>query len=232
MNVGKFTGIAALAVAVSGLMFSSRVVTAAQDRLTDTQMEELVAKASTPADHARLRAHFLEMAAIYTADADAHALMAEGYRRRQGNGPTDGDPASQADRIAQRAREAAATARQLVTYHERLAAGLPKSEVQKAPMSHPGLPMTAVQVHELIVNARTPAEHVALRKQFDLEAVSYASEANRHAAMAAGYRRNTALRDGDPAIHCDRFVQQMRDAGTAARVLSNYHAGVAAGRAK
>ena len=224
--MGKFTVIAAVVVGLSGLVASSRVVSAAQDQLTDKQMEELVANASTPADHGRLRAHFLEMAATYTADADAHMLMAEGYRRRQ-----DNPPAIQADRIAQRAREAATTARQLVTYHERLG-GAPKSEVQKAPTNHPGLPMTAVQVHELIVTAKTPAEHVALRKQFDAEAVSYASEAKRHAAMAAGYRRNTAARGGDAAIHCGRFVQQMRDAGAAARALAEYHAQVAAGPAK
>lgn len=229
----KFSVYVAVVSGVLGLAASSPVLSAAQDQLTDKQMEELVAKASTPAEHGQLRAHFLEMAAIYTADADAHGVMAAAYRRNQDdpNRPTSGDPAIYCDRIAQRSREAAATARELATYHERLAAGAPKSEA-KAPMTHAALPMADVQVHELIVNAKTPAEHVALRKQFEAEIVSYSNEARRHAAMAAGYRGNSTWRGGDPAIHCDRFVPQMRDAATAARELANYHARVAAGTAK
>lgn len=81
---------------------------------------------------------------------------------------------------------------------------------------------------ELIVTAKTPAEHGKLSKQFAAESARYTAEADRHAAMAAGYRANPNRRGGDPAIHCDRFVQQMRDAGTAARELATYHERVAA----
>lgn len=229
----KFGMYAAVFFGWLGVAAPSPVVSAAQDQLTTKQMEQLVAKASTPGEHAQLSTHFSEMAVKYSADADAHAVMAVGYLRNPGkpDGPTYGDPAIHCDRIAQRAREAAATARELATYHQRLAAGAPKSEV-KAPMNHAPLPMADVQVQELIVSARTPAEHVALRKQFATEAFRYAAEADRHAAMAAGYRGNPNGRSNELAIHCDRFVQQMRDAATAARELATYHQRRAADAAK
>lgn len=218
-------------VAISGVLalVASSPVSAAQDRLSAKQMEALVAKASTPAEHAQLRQHYLDMVAIYTADADAHVAMAKAYRRNPGNlnRPAFGDPAVHIDRIAQRARDAAATARELATYHERLSAGASKSEI-KTPITHPVMPMAVVEVVELIVTAKTPAGHGKLSKQFAAEAARYTAEADRHAAMAAGYRANPNRRGGDPSIHCDRFVQQMRDAGTAARELATYHERVAA----
>lgn len=172
-------------------------------------------KASTPAEHAQLRRHYLDMVAIYTADADAHVAMAKAARRNPGNAnrPAIADPAAQMDRIAQRAREAAATARELATYHEGLSAGAPKSEA-RTPTPHPAMPMAQVDVVELIVTAKTPAEHGKLSKQFAAEAARYTEDADRHAAMAAGYRANPNRRGGDPAIHCDRFVQQVNDAAT------------------
>jgi len=142
--------------------------------------------------------------------------------------PALGDPAAQMDRIARRAREAAATARELASYHEGLSPGAPKSEAT-TPAPHPAMPMAQVEVVELIVTAKTPAEHRKLGKQFAAEAARYTEDADRHAAMAAGYRANPNRRGGDPAIHCDRFVQQVRDAATAARELANYHERVAAG---
>lgn len=218
-------------VAISGLvaLVASPSASTAQEQLSAKQMEALVAKASTPAEHAQLRQHYRDMATIYTADADAHAAMVKAYRRNPGNPnrPAFGDPAAQMDRIAQRARDAAATARELATYHERLSAGAPKGEAQ-TPTPHPAMPMAQVEVVELIVTAKTPAEHRTLSKQFTAEAGRYTEDADRHAAMAAGYRANPNRRGGDPAIHCDRFVQQVRDAATAARELATYHERVAA----
>ena len=83
--------------------------------------------------------------------------------------------------------------------------------------------MAKAEVVELIVTAKTPSEHATLSTQFAAEAARFTADADRHAAMAAGYRENPKQRDIDPAIHCDRFVQQMRDAATAGRELANYH---------
>ena len=224
-NIGTYV------IAISGLLalVASPPISAAQEQLSAKQMEALVAKASTPTDHARLRQHYLNMVAIYTADADAHVEMAKASRRSRGNPnmAAFADPAAQMDRIAQRARDAAATARELATYHQRLSVGASKAEV-KAPSTHPAMPMAQVEVVELIVTAKTPAEHRKLGQQFAAEAAIYTADAERHAAMAAGYRANPNPRDGAPAIHCDRFVQQVRDAATAARELATYHERVAA----
>lgn len=210
-------------------ILASPSTAAAQEPLGAKDMEALVAKASTPADHARLREHYLNMVAIYSADADAHAAMAKASRRhsKTANQPASGDPAAQMERIAQRARDAAATARELATYHEGLAAGAPKSQ-GKTPARHPALPMAQVEVVALIETARTPAEHRRLSQQFAAEAARYTADAETHAAMAAGYRANPRLREGDPAVHCDRFVQQVKEAATAARELASYHERVAA----
>ena len=142
----KFSVYLVVVSGVLGLAASASVLSAAQDRLTAKQMEALVAKAATPAEHAQLRQHYLDMVAIYTADADAHVAMAKAYGRNPGNPnrPAFGNPAIHIDRIAQRARDAAATARELATYHERLSAGASKSEV-KPPITHPVMPMAVVE---------------------------------------------------------------------------------------
>lgn len=224
-NIGTYVVITSGLLALLALPSAS----AAQERLSPKQMEALVAKASTPADHAQLRQHYLEMAVMSTADADAYAAIGKAYRRQAGqpDQETFADAAAQMDRIAKRARDAAATARTLAAYHGRLSTGTTKSE-GTAPFTHPAVPMAQVGVMELIVTATTPAEHARLSTQFGAEAARYTAEADRHAAMAAGYRENPNQRRGDAAIHCDRFVQQMRDAATAARELANYHERVAA----
>ena len=222
----------AVLVGALSVVPSSAVTARAQEPLTARQMEQLVATAATPAEHGQLSRHFAEMATKLTADADAHASMAAGYRRHRGNStqPTD-DPAAHCERIALRAREGAAAARELATYHERLAAGVPKTDL-KAPVQHVAVPMADVQVQEHIVNAGTPAEHVRASQQFAAEAARYAAEAERHAAMPAAYRNNANSGGADPAVHCDRFVQQMRDAAAAARTLATYHRQLATVSAK
>jgi hypothetical protein len=229
----KFEVYAVVFVGVWGLAAASAFVSAAQEQLTDKQMEELAAGAPTPAEHARLGQHFLDMAASLTADADVHAIMAAGYRRNPGNPnrPTYGDPAMHCDRYAQSARKAAATARELASYHERLARGVPKSEL-KVPTNRVPLPMAEVEVQELIVNQGTPAEHAKVSKQFAAEAARYTAEANRQAATTAAYRGDASRRGDNPAIYNDRFVQQMRSAADAAQALATYHGRLATEGAK
>lgn len=224
---------AAVVVGVLGLAAPTAFVSAAQDQPTAGQMKELAAAPSTPAEHSSLRQHLLDMAASLSADADAHATIAAGYRRKPGNSnrATDEDLAGHCDRIAQRAREAATTARELASYHGRLAGGVPKSEL-KVPANRVPLPMADVQVQELIVNAGTPAEHLKVSKQFAAEAARYTAEANRRAAMAPGYRSNATRPDENPGIYNARFVQQMRSAADAAQALAAYHARLATETAK
>ena len=238
----KFSRYAVVTSALLGLTAASSVLSSAQDLRTTKQMEEFVAKAATPAEHAQLSKHFLDMAAQYEADADTHVAMAAEYRRSPGNpNRRFGDPGIHCDRIAQRAREAATAARELATLHERLAVEGPASSA-RAPATGPVLPMPKVrfpdllspkQAGELAAAARTPADHARLSKHFAAEAAQYTADADSHAAMAAGYRNaNRRGRLEGAAVHCDRLVQKVREAATAARDLAAYHEQVAAGTAK
>jgi hypothetical protein len=232
------------AVVISGMLglAVSSPVLSAQDLRTTKEMEEFVAKASTPAEHAQLSKHFLDMAERYEADADAHVAMAGDYRRNAVNANRRfGDPGVHCDRIAQRAREAATAAGELATLHKRLSAEGPTSNA-KAPTKGPVLSMPKVrfpdlltpkQAQELVANAKTPADHTKLSKHFVAEAARYKADADSHAAMAAGYRGSNR-RGGleAAAVHCDRLVERVRDAATAARELATYHEGLAGEAAK
>ena len=238
----KMPRIGLYAIAALALSTLPSVLSAGQEHLTTKQMEELVAKASTPADHTQLSKHFLEMAAKYQADAEAHVGMAARYRGNPGPPRrTGGDPAIHCDLIVRRAREAATSATELAKHHEHMAAEAPKTD-SKAPMSHAAMPMAeprfpdllpAKQVQELIATAKTPADHMKLGKHFAAEAARYTADANRHAAMAAGYRGANQRGNLEAAAsHCDRLAQQIRDAATAAREMGKYHEGLAAETAK
>ena len=221
----------AVAVGLFGMVGLSAGA-AAQQPLTAKQIEELAAKAATPADHGQLGRHFSEMAVRLTADADAYQALAAGYRRssRASSRSADEDPAVHSDRIAQQAREGAAAARELATYHERLGRGLSKSDV-KTPV-RPMSPMADVHVQQHIVSATTAAEHTKASQEFAAEAARYAAEAERHAGLPAAYRLNADRQSTEAAIHCDRFVQRMKDAAAEARTLATYHRQLAAGAAK
>ena len=223
------------AVVLSGLvgLSTSFVLSAAQDLRTTKQMQEFVSSASTAADHTQLSKHFLEMAAQYRADAETHTAMALSYRSNPGPPRGGGGDAAGAhcDRLARQAREAATTATELAIFHERLAAEGPESDAQ-APTNRPTLSMpelkypdllTAKQAQELVASAKTPADHVKLGKHFAAEAARYTVDANSHVGMAAGYRGNPRPGLSSAADHCDRLIQQMREAAAAARALATYH---------
>ena len=221
------------AVVISGLLglAASSSVLSAQEPRTTKQMEEFVSKASTPAEHTQLSKHYLDMAAKYKADADAHAAMAASYRRNPRPPRAAGDPGAHCDRVARLAQESAATATELAQYHERMAAEGPKSNAP-APASRTALPMpeirfpdllTAKQVEDLVASAKTPADHMKLSKHFAAEAASYTADANLHTAMAAGYRGNPRPGMSSEAVHCSRLAQQTKEAAAAARELAAHH---------
>ena len=239
MKVPKIGLYGVVLLALAGL---PSVISAGQDQMATKRMEDLVAKASTRTDHTQLSKHFVDMAARYTADAETHGAMAARYRANPGPPRrTGGDPAIHCDLIARRAREAAASATELAKHHEHMAAEAPKAD-SKAPTTHAAMPMAESrvpdllahkQVQELIATAKTSADHMKLGKHFEAEAVRYTADADRHAAMAAGYRNTDQRGNLQAAVnHCERLVQQIRDAASAARELRKYHEGLAAEAAK
>ena len=219
------TGVLALAaIAAAG---AAQQQTSA-NLLTATQVRELVAKASTPAEHAQLRNHFTALAERYEADAKRHAALAKlpGNPTRQA---TSGS-AMHHTRLSETVGEMAKSARELATFHGQLATG--------APAMHPGDPsnleqgagaatvMSDAQLQQLISTARTPSDHGKLVEYFTTLATKYSQDANSHAAMAAAYRANPRGMLSAVA-HCDRLVQQAKTASAEAKALAAEHQALA-----
>ncbi|AMY08480.1 hypothetical protein LuPra_01680 [Luteitalea pratensis] len=112
----------ALAAAVSSLVFvalPARAQPPAEARLAADVVAELVAAPDVPGARARLREHFLAVAADYDARVRQHRAMAEAYRRTptgsESKRPASPETAVHCDRLADRAAEAATEARELAT---------------------------------------------------------------------------------------------------------------------
>ena len=122
----------ALAVGVFAL-FTFASLAAAQsgagknpELLTPKQVRELVANATTPADHLKLSRHFSALAEKYEADATEHRELAAAYRKAptasETKRPGGPDTATHCDRFAALAADAAKEARSLAAAHEGMAA--------------------------------------------------------------------------------------------------------------
>ena len=83
---------------------------------TEVELKALASKAATPADHRALQEYFLTAAKRYTADATAHAAIAQSYR-----GTRIAQAADHCDRIVANAREAAKEATAAAAMHGQLA---------------------------------------------------------------------------------------------------------------
>ena len=83
---------------------------------TDKELNAWAAKASTPADHRALAEYFQTLAKRYTADASAHAAIAQSYR-----GTRIAQAADHCDRIVANARESAKEATAAADMHLQLA---------------------------------------------------------------------------------------------------------------
>lgn len=202
--------------------------TGSADLLTATQVRELAAKASTPAEHAQLRNHFTALAERYDADAKRHAALAKlpGNPNRQvGSGY-----AMHHTRLSQAAGDMAKSARELTTFHGQLAAGAPATRPADPSRLEQGAGaptvMSDAQLQQLITNARTPTDHGKLAEYFTTLATKYSQDADSHAAMAAAYRGNPRGMTSAVA-HCDRLVQQAKTASAEAKALAAEHQGVA-----
>lgn len=120
-RVFTVVGLAIVALAASLPALAQK----SSDKLTNSQVRELIANAKTPADHTKLQKHFLAVAAEYDAQAVEHAADAEAYRKspsfRESKGPGGPGTAVHCDRWAQNDRESAKEARELATAHQHMA---------------------------------------------------------------------------------------------------------------
>ena len=192
--------------------------------LNKLEVQKLVA-ASTPEANATLARHFTALADGYAADAARHKDMAAAY----GSNPNRSvvtNVAPHCARLADLATQEATAAREMASYHEKLADGAKATAPKDAGafQAGKGAPEpTKADLHHLAMMARTPADHRALEEYFTTLAKKNTADAESHVAMAQAYRAAVRKGGGDPAAHCDRLVTLAREAAKEATDAAALH---------
>ena len=175
----------------------------------------------------RLAAHFSALAERYTAEAKRHVSMSQSFignpSRNLGTGMS-----VHCKRLADLNTQSATTVRELVAYHDKLAAGSPATAPPGATSFQAGAGApepTEKELNALAAKASTPAEHRALEEYFLTLAKRYTAEANEHVTLAQTYR---GTRIAQAAVHHDRLAGVARDAAKEATAAAEIHKGLAA----
>ncbi len=192
--------------------------------LSTLQMAQYVSSAQ-PADHARLRDHFVALADRYTADAARHAAMMSTFAGNPNR--TSGDNlAVHCRRLGHLATEAAATVAGLAFHHGLLADGIRSVAPVgswRFELGEGARQPTDRELRLAALNARTPADHGTLEEYFVGVAARRTAEAVAYLAMAQAYRGNPNRRGGDPAVHFDRMARLSREAAARAEAAAFDH---------
>jgi len=213
---------AAFAVLVTAV--SAAAQTKSPALLSALEVRQLIAS-TTPADQARLAAHFAALADQYTAEARRHESMAQGDVGNPSRTVTTSLSAHCKD-LAKLNADAAATVRELEAHHKALAAGAPSVPPAKGAAFEvgAGAPEPNDQdLRRLAATAHTPADHQALAAYFLALAKRYTSEVADHSAMARAYRGLPRDSAGSAATHCDHLVTLSRAAAKDANAASGMH---------
>lgn len=199
---------------------------AAQDKspalLNALEVRQLVASAS-PADNQRLSGHFAALGDRYTAEAKRHVSMEQSFvanpSRSLGSGMS-----AHCKRLAELNTQSATAARELATYHQKLAAGAPATPPASGAGFEAGAGAPAPtdqELNALAAKASTPANHRDLETYFLTLEKRYTADAKEHAAMAQAYRSSTRL--AGAGAHCDRLVELAREAAHEAAGAAAMH---------
>jgi len=192
--------------------------------LSSLDVQTLVA-ANTPDSNARLARHFTALADKYSTDAASHKAMVTAYTANA-NHTVGGGLAIHCKRLSEIATQSAVAAREMASYHDKLAAGASPAVPKDAARldSGKGAPApTATDLHGLATAAHMPAEHHALEEYFTTLARKSVAEAETHKAMAGAYRAGARKGAADPAAHCDRLAKLATDAGKEASEAATLH---------
>ena len=198
---------------------------AAQERpnglLNNLEVRQLVARAE-PADNARLAVHFSALADRYTAEAKRHQTMSQSFignpSRNLGTGMS-----VHCKRLADLNTQEATTVRELVAYHEKLAAGAPATPPRDGARFQGGAGApepNEKELNALAAKAGTPAEHKALEEYFLTLARRYTTAADEHVTLSATYR-GTKIAQAS-AIH-DHLARLARDSAKEASAAAEMH---------
>jgi hypothetical protein len=211
----------ATVVLVAGPVFAQ----ANSGLLNSLDVTRLVA-ADTPEANAALAKHFATLAERYTAEAAAHQTMAGAYTGNP-NHSLAGNMAVHCKKLAELATESATMAREMVTYHNNLAASV-ASEAPKGAAAFDagaGAPKpTTEEVKRLAASARTASDHRALEEYYLTLAKQQTADAKEHAVMANSYRVSGQRRGSEfAAMHCDSLAKFARDAAKEATAAATQH---------
>jgi hypothetical protein len=96
------------------------------------------------------------------------------------------------------------------------------------------LPAAAEVTEAQITAARTPADHEAIAKAYEADAVTADAKAKEHEAMARTYRSTGGPKSNTKSMvrHCDRLVKNYTDAAADYRALAAEHRSMAKDIAK
>ena len=209
------------ALAIFAFAASAAAQTQPSGLLNSLEVQHLVGRGE-PADHGRLAVHFTALADRYTAEAKRHNAMAKSFvgnpSRSLGNGMS-----VHCKRLADLSTQSAVTLRELATYHDKLASGIPGTPPNGAAHFQGGggaAKPTERELKALAAKASTPAEHHALEEYFLTLAKRYNAEANEHTAIAQTYR---GTRIAQAAAHYDRLAALARDSAKEASDAAAMH---------
>jgi len=212
-----------LVLAVAAIALAG--IATAQDRptglLNNLEVRELVGRAE-PGDNARLAVHFSVLADRYAAEAKRHESMSRSFvgnpSRNLGSGMS-----VHCKRLADLNTQSATTARELATYHKKLAAGTPATPPRDGARFQGGTGAPEPKEKELnalAAKASTPAEHKALEEYFLTLAKRYTAEAEEHVALAQTYR---GTRIAQAAVMHDRLAALARDSAKETTAAADMH---------
>lgn len=192
--------------------------------LNSFEVKRLVT-AGTPEANATLAKHFGALADRYAAEAASHKAMAGAYVGNP-NHPFGGSMSIHCRKLAEVATESANTAREMVTYHNNLAAGVAAEAPKGAAAFDAGAGAPAPTTEELkrlAASAGTPADHRALEEYYLTLAKQHTASAKEHATMANSYRVSGQRNPEYAATHCDRLAKLAREAAAEATAAANQH---------
>ena len=217
-----------LSLAAAAMLIVASTV-AAQVRpsglLNSLEVRQLVTRAE-PADHLRLSAHFAALGDRHAAEAKRHVSMSQSFignpSRNLGTGMS-----AHCKQLGDLNTQAATTARELATYHEKLSVGSPATAPRDATRFQAGAGApepTDKELNALAAKASTAAEHRSLEEYFLTLAKRYTTEAQEHLTLAHTYR---GTRIAQAAVHHDRLAGLARDAAKEATEAAETHKGLA-----
>ena len=189
--------------------------------LNRVEVQQLVARGE-PSDNARLAVHFSTLADRFAAEAKRHISMSQSFagnpNRSLGTGMS-----AHCKRIADLNTQEATTVRELVAYHEKLAAGAPATPPREGSRFQGGAGApepTEKELNALAARANAPAEHHALEEYFLALAKRYTAAADEHVALAQAYR---GTRIAQAAVIQDRLAGLARDSAKEATAAADVH---------